>query len=151
MASLTDIPLLTARTEWKYRALCSLRNYWLTVKRKGNLFQKSVLLTTRYVFLPSGPVIRVYIVYVYIKLFVCLFVCLYLIQIHISEPIWTKLCTHLPLGLEETVVNVWNHNIWPFRPFPPLLSGASAESWAEVGCRRKSHPRQRYIRDCSTC
>jgi hypothetical protein len=30
-------------------------------------------------------------------------VCLILIQIHISEPIWTKPCTHLPLGLEETV------------------------------------------------
>jgi hypothetical protein len=29
-------------------------------------------------------------------LFVCLFVCLYLIQIRISEPIWTKLCTYLP-------------------------------------------------------
>jgi hypothetical protein len=30
-------------------------------------------------------------------LFVCLYVCLYLIQIHISEPIGTKLCTRLPL------------------------------------------------------
>jgi hypothetical protein len=27
----------------------------------------------------------------------------FLIHIHISEPISTKLCTHLPLGLEETV------------------------------------------------
>jgi hypothetical protein len=44
-------------------------------------------------------------------------VCLYLIQIHISEPIWTKLCTHLPLGLEETVGYVWCENIWPFLPF----------------------------------
>jgi hypothetical protein len=26
----------------------------------------------------------------------CLYVCLYFIQIHISEPIGTKLCTHLP-------------------------------------------------------
>jgi hypothetical protein len=33
----------------------------------------------------------------------CLFVCLYLIQIHISEPIGTKLRTQLSLGLEETV------------------------------------------------
>jgi hypothetical protein len=33
--------------------------------------------------------------------------CLYLIQIHISEPIWTKLCTHLPLSLEETAGYVW--------------------------------------------
>jgi hypothetical protein len=36
-------------------------------------------------------------------MFVCLFVCMELIQIHISEPISTKLCTHLPLGLEEVV------------------------------------------------
>jgi len=32
----------------------------------------------------------------YIKMNVCLYVCLYLTQIHISEPIGTKLCTHLP-------------------------------------------------------
>jgi hypothetical protein len=32
-----------------------------------------------------------------------MFVCLYLIQIHISEPIGTKFCTRLHLGLEETV------------------------------------------------
>jgi len=74
-------------------------------------------------------------VILYIKLKFCLFVCLYLIQIHISKPIWTILCTHLPLGLEETVGCVWTHNIWSFRP---LLSGASAESWSEDGCRRKS-------------
>ena len=43
----------------------------------------------------------------YIKMNVCLFVCLYLIQIHISELIGTKLCTRLPLGLEETVGYVW--------------------------------------------
>jgi len=30
-------------------------------------------------------------------------VCLYLIQIHISERIWTKRCTHLPLRLGEIV------------------------------------------------
>jgi len=40
-------------------------------------------------------------------LYVCLFVSLYLIQIHISEPIGTKLCTRLPRGLEETVGYVW--------------------------------------------
>jgi hypothetical protein len=36
-------------------------------------------------------------------MFVCMFVSLYLIQIHISEPIGTKLCTRLPLVMEETV------------------------------------------------
>jgi len=36
---------------------------------------------------------------------------------------------------------------YPFRSFLPFLSGASAESWAQDGCRPKSHPRQRYIRD----
>jgi hypothetical protein len=50
-------------------------------------------------------------------LFVCLHVCLYLMQIHISEPIGTKLCTHLPLGLEETVGYVWARDFWPLRPF----------------------------------
>ena len=43
------------------------------------------------------------------------------IQIHISEPIWTKLCTHLPLGLEETVGYVWTRNLWPLRPFGPFF------------------------------
>jgi hypothetical protein len=56
-------------------------------------------------------------------LFVCLFVCMELTQIHISEPIWTKLCTHLPLGLEETVGYVWTRNSWPLRPFGPFFFG----------------------------
>jgi len=38
-----------------------------------------------------------------------MFVCLYLIQILISEPISTKLCTHLPHGLEENVGYVRTH------------------------------------------
>jgi hypothetical protein len=40
-----------------------------------------------------------------------------------------------------------------FDPFRPFLSGASGESWAQDGCRPKSHSRQRYIRDVSddTC
>jgi len=53
-------------------------------------------------------------------MYVCMYVCMYLIQIHISEPIWTKLCTRLPLGLEETVGYVWSRNswlLWPFGPF----------------------------------
>jgi hypothetical protein len=54
-------------------------------------------------------------------------VCLYLIQIHISEPIGTKLFTHLPRGLEETVGYVWAHNISPFPPFRPIFFG--------MGCR----------------
>jgi len=33
-----------------------------------------------------------------------------LIQIHISEPIWTKRCTRLSLGLEETIGYVWTRN-----------------------------------------
>jgi len=43
------------------------------------------------------------VIILYTKMNVCLYVCLYLIQIHISEPIGTKLCTHLPCSLEETV------------------------------------------------
>jgi hypothetical protein len=78
---------------------------------------------------------------------VCLYVCLYLIQIHISEPIKTKLCTHLPRGLEETVGYVWAHNISPFPPFRPILSGAGADLCAVDCCRRRIAPLQRYIRD----
>jgi len=53
-------------------------------------------------------------------MFVCLYVCLHLIQIHISEPIGTKLCTRLPLGLEETTGYVWARDSWPLRPFGPF-------------------------------
>jgi len=49
---------------------------------------------------------------------------LYLIQIHISEPIGTKLCTHLPRGLEETVRYVWAHNISPFPTFSAYFVGS---------------------------
>jgi hypothetical protein len=59
----------------------------------------------------------------YIKINVCLHVCMELIQIHISEPIWTKLCTRLPLGMEETVGHVWTWNSWPLQPFGPIFFG----------------------------
>jgi len=49
-----------------------------------------------------------------------MYVCLYLIQIHISEPIGTKLCTRLPLGLEETLGYVWARNSSLLRPFGPF-------------------------------
>jgi hypothetical protein len=51
----------------------------------------------------------------------CIYICTYLTQIHISEPIWTKLCTRLLLGLEETVGYVWARNSWPLRPFGPFF------------------------------
>jgi hypothetical protein len=69
-------------------------------------------------------------------LVICLYVCLYFIQIHISEPIGTKLCTHLPLGLEETVGSVWARISWPLRLLAPFPLEATAESWAQDGCRR---------------
>ena len=78
-----------------------------------------------------------------------MFVCLYLIQIHISEPIGTKFCTHLPRGLEETLGYVWAHNILPFLPFRSILSGASADLCAVGGCRRHNAQRLRYIRDAA--
>jgi hypothetical protein len=56
----------------------------------------------------------------FVCLFVCLYVCSCLIQIHIFEPIGTKLCTRLPLGLEETVGYVWARNSSPLRPFGPF-------------------------------
>jgi len=76
-------------------------------------------------------------------------VCLYLIQIHTSEPIGTKLCTHLPRVLEETVGHVWAHNISPFPTFRPILSGAGAVSCTVAGCRRHTIPLLRYIRDAA--
>jgi hypothetical protein len=100
-------------------------------------------------------------------MYVC--VCLYLIQIHISEPIGTKLCTRLPLGLEETVGYVWARNSWPLRPFGLFfLSGNKMAAEATVFrdtvisvvpagvrvtsptvryCWRRSHPPQSYIRE----
>jgi hypothetical protein len=78
-----------------------------------------------------------------------MYVCLYLIQIHISEPIGTKLCTHLPRGLEETVGYVWAYNISPFPPFRPILSETGAYSHAVDGCWRHTAPLLRYIRDAA--
>jgi len=54
-------------------------------------------------------------------MFVHLFVSLYLIQIHISEPIGTKLCTGLPRHLEETVGYVWARYSCRLPPFGPLF------------------------------
>jgi len=50
-----------------------------------------------------------------------MYVCMELIQIHISKPMWTKLCTRLPLGLEETVGYVWTPNFRPLQTFGPFL------------------------------
>jgi len=75
-----------------------------------------------------------------------MFVSLYLIQIHISEPIGTKLCTRLPRRLEETVGYVWAHNISPFPPFRPISSGAGTHSGVVRGCRRHTTP---LIRDAA--
>ena len=87
----------------------------------------------------------------FVCLFVCLYVCMELIQIHISEPIRTKLCTRLPLGLEETVGYVWTRNFLPLRLLTPFSLGATAESWAQDGLRRDRFPRYPYIRDSSWC
>jgi hypothetical protein len=67
-----------------------------------------------------------------------LFVCLYLIEIHTSKPIWTKLCTHLLLGLEETAGYVFSENVCSFLPFWPSSSGRGAESSARNGYRRET-------------
>jgi hypothetical protein len=81
----------------------------------------------------------------YIKMNVCLYVSLYLIQIHISEPIGTTLCTRLPIGLEETVGYVWARNSWPLRILGPFSLGG------QDGCRRYRFPRYPYIRGSSLC
>jgi hypothetical protein len=53
-----------------------------------------------------------------------------------------------PRGLEETVGYVWVHNISPFPPLRPILSGFVADSLAVEGCRRHTAP-LRYIRDAA--
>jgi hypothetical protein len=85
----------------------------------------------------------------FVCMFVCLFVCLYLIQIHISEPIGIKLCTRLPLGLEEYVGYVWARNSWPFRPFGLLFFRGC--TWGQDGCCRYRFSRYSYIRGFSWC
>ena len=78
-------------------------------------------------------------------------VCLYLIQIHISEPIGTKLRTRLPRGLEETVGYVWAHNIAPSPPFRLLPLRRPALTCANMAPGATGHPPKRYIRDSGTC
>ena len=127
-----------------------------------------------------GSFLAVDLFILYIKMkwfFVCLYVCMELIQIHISERIWTKLCTRLPLGLEKTVGYVLTRIFWPLRPFGPFFfrgqcrimgtrwlparpfsrdtlisvvpAGVRVTS-PTLRCRwRRSHPRQPYIRDSS--
>jgi hypothetical protein len=78
-----------------------------------------------------------------------MFVCLYLIQIHISEPIGTKLCTHLPRGLAETIQYVWAHNISHFSTLRPILSEVGTDFCAVDGCRRHTAMLLCYIRDAA--
>jgi len=85
----------------------------------------------------------------WVILYIKMNVCLYLIQIHISEPIGTKLCTRLPRGLEETVGHVWAHNISPFPPFRPILLGAGSNSCTVAGCRRHTTLLLHYIGDAA--
>jgi hypothetical protein len=61
----------------------------------------------------------------YIKMNVCFFVCLYvcMYETYTNLHFWTKLCTRLPLGLEETVGHVWTRNSWPLRPFGTFFFG----------------------------
>jgi len=71
---------------------------------------------------------------------------------HTNSHFGTRLCTRLPLGLEETVGYVWARNSWPLRPFGPFFSlGATAESWAQDGCLRDRFPWYPYIRGSSWC
>jgi hypothetical protein len=85
----------------------------------------------------------------FVCIYVCMYVSLYLIQIHISAPIVTKLCTRLPRGLEETAGYVWAHNISPLPPLRTILSGVGVESCAVDGCRGHTVPLLRNIRDAA--
>jgi hypothetical protein len=88
----------------------------------------------------------------FVCIYVCLFVCLYLIQIHISAPIGTKLCTRLPRGLEETVGYVWTHNILPSPPIRRLPSRRPAWRCAKMAAEATvgGDPPKLYIRDSGT-
>jgi hypothetical protein len=88
------------------------------------------------------------IVILYIKMNVCLFVW-NLYKSTFLNRYWTKLCTPLPLGLEEVVGYVWTHNIPTFAHFRPILPEASADSSTEDGSRRHTSPLLRYIRDAA--
>ena len=88
---------------------------------------------------------------IYIYIYIYMNVCLYLIQFHISEPIGTKLRTHLRRGREETVGYVWTHNIPPYPPFRPLLSRGPASRCEKMAAGATEHPPKRYIRDSGTC
>ena len=87
----------------------------------------------------------------FVCLYVCMFVCLCLIQIHISEPIGTKLRTRLPRVLEETVGYVWAHNIPPSPPFRPLPLRGPAWRCAKIAAGATGYHPKRYIRDSDTC
>ena len=78
----------------------------------------------------------------YIKMNVCLFVCMFVCTVykstflnrsepnfaHISPVVWKR-----PQGTYGPTI------FEPFRPFQPLVSESSAESWAQHDCRPKSH------------
>jgi hypothetical protein len=72
---------------------------------------------------PKLIVISTHIIMSFIYKAESLFVSLYLIEIHISEPIWTTLCTHLLLGLEESVGYVWSEKCLTFSTFLTFFAG----------------------------
>jgi hypothetical protein len=142
-----------------FRSMCAVTNMDVFCSSLTSWFP-GMLLTyflNHFEMVPVAPIItgitfvftlqmRCIIIIIIIILYIKLFVRLYLIQIHISEPIWTKLCTHIPLGLKETVGYVWFENVWPFLPSWPFSSVASAESSTRNGCWRKSSATALYTR-----
>jgi len=78
-----------------------------------------------------------------------MFVSLYLIQIHISEPIGTKLCTRLPPSSGRGRRVCMDPQYFTFPTFRPISSGAGAHSCAVHGHRRNTTPLQRYLRDAA--
>jgi len=122
--------LITVETEVRARSNLSRFNFCRSLLRTAFLLLCNLIYKDEY-------------------LFVCLFV--WNLYKFTSEPIWTKLCTLLPLGLEETVGYVWTRNSLPLRPLGPFPLGATAESWTQDGCRRYRFPRHPYIRDSRWC
>jgi hypothetical protein len=109
--------------------------------RDSTLQHKKLTLKWNKICTSSNTTILCFII-LYIKMnvciYVCLYVCLFLIQIHISAPTGTKLCTRLPRGLEETVGYVWTHNILPSPPIRRLSSRRPAWRCAKMaaGCAK---------------
>jgi hypothetical protein len=111
---------------WRHNDTWNVRHYFPTDTAWHLGRRKSAIEACRNCF--SWRSARI-LLYIKLKWFFCsfLFVCLYLIQIYISEPVWTRLCTHLFPRQEETVEYVWSENVWLFSTFLTFFVGTECK------------------------